>query len=72
MSYLCSHPGAKCVLLLTGARRLSQDPLAAVQEPALPTAEPGRVSMRCLWSACGSGKQTIVVRLILHLLNPRI
>ena len=34
------------MLLLTGARRLSQDPPAAVQEPALPTAEPGRVAMR--------------------------
>ena len=34
------------MLLLTGARRLSQDPLAAVQELALLTAEPGRVAMR--------------------------
>ena len=69
MSYLCSHPGAKCVLLLTGARRLSQDPLAAVQELALLTAEPGRVAMRSFFSVFG--KLTIVC-LVLHLLNPLI
>ena len=57
------------MLLLTGARRLSQDPLAAVQEPALPTAEPGRVAMSSFLSVFG--KQTIV-RLILHFLMPRI
>ena len=69
MSYLCSYPGAECLLLLTGARRLSQDPPAAVQEPALPTAEPGMVAMRSFFSIFG--KLTIVC-LILHLLNTLI
>ena len=41
------------MLLLTGARRLSQDPLAAVQELALLTAEPGRVAMRSFLNVFG-------------------
>ena len=35
--------GAERVLLLTSSRRLSQDPLATVQELALPPAQSGRV-----------------------------
>ena len=49
MSYLCSYPGVKCVLLLAGARRLAQDPLAAVQEPALSATQSGRVHLNTFW-----------------------
>lgn len=38
--------GAERVLLLPGARRLPQDPLATVQELALPSAQSGMFSTK--------------------------